>query len=106
MVDASDTLGTERSGKSRQIATAAKRARLPRRKNPYWQGISGGRGGVSLGYRKGRGAGIWVVKVVIDRERTEERLGVADDEGAGGDALSFPAGVSAALRWGRQQVVI
>jgi len=106
MVDASDNLGTARAGNVRQIDTAAKRARLPRRKNPYWQGISGGRGGVSLGYRKGRGVGIWVVKVVIDRERTEERLGAADDEGAGTDALSFPAAVSAALQWGKQQVAI
>jgi integrase len=106
MVDAGDNLGTVRAGNVRQIDTAAKRARLSQRKNPYWQGISGGRGGVSLGYRKGRGAGIWVVKVVIDRERTEERLGVADDEGAGTDALNFPAAVSAALQWGRQQVAI
>jgi len=106
MVDASDNLGTARAGNVRQIDTAAKRARLPRRKNPYWQGISGGRRGVSLGYRKGRGVGIWVVKVVIDRERTEERLGAADDEGAGTDASSFPAAVSAALQWGRQQVAI
>ena len=68
--------------KTRQIDTPAKRARLSRRKNPYWQGVSRGRGGVSLGYRKGRSAGTWVMKVVIDGERTEERLAEADDEGA------------------------
>ena len=33
--------------KAREIDTAAKRARLAPRKNPYWRGIAGGRGGVS-----------------------------------------------------------
>jgi len=106
MTDANNPLGTVRSEKVRQIDTPAKRSRLPLRKNPYWQGISGGRGGVSLGYRRGRGVGTWVVKVVIDGERSEERLGVADDEGAGAEALSFPAAVSAALQWGKQQFAI
>jgi len=106
MIDPGDSTGTARAGKARQIDTAAKRARLPQRKNPYWHGISGGRGGVSLGYRRGRGAGTWVVKVVIDGERTEERLGAADDEGAGVEALSFPAAVAAALQWGKQQFAI
>ncbi len=106
MVDVSDSIEIPRAGKVRQIDTAAKRARLPRRKNPYWHGISGGRGGVSLGYRRGRGVGTWVVKVVIDGERREERLGVADDEGAGAEALSFPPAVAAALQWGKQQFAI
>jgi integrase len=107
MTDASNTLGTARPDKAaRQIDTPAKRIRLSRRKNPYWQGVSGGRGGVSLGYRRGHGVGTWVVKVVIDGARTEERLGVADDDGAGNEALSFPAAVSAALQWGEQQFAI
>lgn len=97
---------TPRGGKNHQIDTAAKRAKLSPRKNPYWHGIAGGRGGVSLGYRKGRGGGIWVVKVVIDRERTEEKLGAADDDGALPEALSFPAAVAAALAWGKRQFSI
>jgi hypothetical protein len=58
------------------IDSSAKRAKLPARKNPYWQGISGSRGGVSLGYRKAsRGAGAWIVKIALDGVRCEERLG-------------------------------
>ena len=51
MTDVIETPG-KRAGKIREIDTTAKRAKLPARKNPYWQGISGGRGGVSLGYRR------------------------------------------------------
>ncbi|MGB3045020.1 MAG: integrase [Xanthobacteraceae bacterium] len=93
--------------KTREIDTVAKRAKLPARKNPYWAGISGGRGGVSLGYRKGAGGGVWVVKIVIDGQRTEERLGLAaDEENASAGCLSFPAAVSAALDWSKQQIAI
>lgn len=106
MSEASKNAGMPRGGTTAQIDTAAKRAKLAPRKNPYWHGIAGGRGGVSLGYRKGRTGGIWVVKVVIDRERTEERLGEADDAGALPGTLSFPAAVAAALAWGKQQFSI
>lgn len=90
-----------------QVDTPAKRAKLPPRKNPYWVGVSGGRGGVSLGYRKGKGVSVWVVKVVIDGDRIEERLGsVADGDGGADEALTYTAAVSAALTWGRQQASI
>lgn len=93
--------------KVREIDTAAKRAKLPARKNPYWSGISGGRGGVSLGYRKGAGGGVWVAKIVIDGRRTEERLGLAaDEENAPPGCMSFPTAVSAALDWSKQQIAI
>ncbi|GJD44220.1 hypothetical protein AFCDBAGC_2086 [Methylobacterium cerastii] len=85
------------------IDTAAKRGKLPARKNPYWQGVSGGRGGVSLGYRKpARGAGSWVAKLVIDGKRVEERLAPADDAKADTDAISYPAAVTASLAWARE----
>ncbi len=87
-----------------EIDTIPKRARLPTRKNPYWQGVSGGRGGVSLGYRRGAtGPGSWVAKIVVDGRRIEERLGVADDDGADGGALGYKAAVTAALAWSQQQ---
>jgi len=106
MTDAVETPG-KRAGKIREIDTVAKRAKLPARKNPYWQGISGGRGGVSLGYRKGVAGGVWVVKIVIDGQRTEERLGVAaDEESPPNGSLSYPAAVSAALEWSKQQIAI
>lgn len=83
--------------------TVAKRGRLASQRNPYWAGVSGGRGGVSLGYRKPtRGPGTWVGKLVIDGARREEKLGEADDAGASGAALDYPKAVTAALTWARQ----
>tara|TARA_R100000365_G_scaffold3263_1_gene10423 strand:+ start:744 stop:1991 length:1248 start_codon:yes stop_codon:yes gene_type:complete len=77
---------------------------LEPRKNPYWVGVSGGRGGVSLGYRKpARGPGSWVAKVVLEGNRVEERLGSADDEGAAHGALTYRMAVADVLEWGRQQ---
>lgn len=106
MTDVIETSG-KRAGKIREIDTVAKRARLPARKNPYWHGVSGGRGGVSLGYRKGAAGGVWVVKIVVDGQRTEERLGAAaDEETPPAGSLSFPAAVSAALEWSKQQIAI
>lgn len=85
--------------------SVAKRVRLPSAKNPRWQGVSGGRGGVSLGYRKpARGPGTWIVKPVIDGNRVEQRLAQADDPGSDPDALSYPAAVTAAIDWARAQV--
>lgn len=87
------------------IDTAAKRAKLKPRKNPYWYGVSGGRGGLSLGYRKSeRRSGRWVAKIVVGGRRVEERVGAADDEPVAGNALSFAAAVAAALDWGRRQM--
>ncbi|MFZ2160463.1 MAG: integrase [Bradyrhizobium sp.] len=106
MTDVIETPG-KRADKIREIDTVAKRAKLPARKNPYWHGVSGGRGGVSLGYRKGAAGGVWVVKIVIDGQRTEERLGAAaDEETPPAGSLSFPAAVSAALDWSKQQIAI
>ena len=86
------------------IDTSSKRARLEARKNPYWVGVSGGRGGISIGYRKGsKGAGKWIAKVVVDRQRIEERIGIADDENAPPGALSYRTAVATALEWGSRQ---
>ncbi|RUT34542.1 integrase [Arsenicitalea aurantiaca] len=87
-----------------EIDTIAKRAKLAPRKNPYWHGVSGGRGGVSLGYRKGaKGPGVWIAKIVLEKRRLEERLGHADDEGAPPGALKYRAAVAAALDWSQRQ---
>ena len=87
------------------IDTAAKRAKLKPRKNPYWHGVSGGRGGLSLGYRKGgKRAGRWVAKIVLDGHRIEEAIGTADDEPAADNAISYAAAVAAALEWAKRQV--
>lgn len=85
------------------IDTAAKRAKLPFQRNPYWQGVSGGRGGVSLGYRPARrGPGSWAAKLVSDGVRREERIAQADDAGATPDALDYPKAVAEALAWARR----
>jgi integrase len=89
------------------IDSAAKRAKLKPGKNPYWHGVSGGRGGVSLGYRKPlRGPGAWVAKTVIDKARFEDRIGDADDEGCGGGALSYVDAVGRALDWAKRQQAV
>ncbi len=87
------------------IDTPAKRSRLRPRKNPYWLGISGGRGGLSLGFRRTiKGEGIWVAKIVIEGQRIEERIGTADGDQALPGALSFTGATEAVLAWGKQQV--
>lgn len=86
------------------IDTAAKRSKLSPRKNPYWQGVSGGRGGVSLGFRKGEnGPGSWIAKIVLDGSRFEERLGFAESDNAPSNTLTYASAVTAALEWGRRQ---
>jgi hypothetical protein len=84
--------------------TGAKRSRLRPRKNPYWVGISGGRGGLSLGFRRTvKGEGVWVAKIVIDGRRIEESIGTPDGDGTVPGGLSFPSAVEVALGWGRRQ---
>lgn len=90
--------------KSFEIDTPAKRSRLAPRRNPYWANVGGGRGGVSLGYRRplaGRGA--WIAKTTAGGGRAEERLGFADDEAGDLDSLSFKGAVAAAIDWSSRQ---
>jgi integrase len=90
-----------------EIDTAPKRSRLEARKNPYWQSVGGGRGGVTLGYRKPRrGPGKWSAKLVLESVRLEEVIGTADDDDSVEGALDFPAAVVAALNWARRQTEI
>lgn len=87
-----------------EIDTSAKRSRLAVRKNPYWCGVGGGRGGVSLGYRRRQAeAGTWVAKIVVDGKRAEERIGIADDASAPPDAIGYRAAVALALEWSVRQ---
>lgn len=91
-----------------EIDTAAKRARLPARKNPYWRGIAGGRSGVSLGYRKRTdGAGAWIAKVVAAGQRAEARIGPADDEPVVPGAIGYRTAVAKAIEWSvREQAAL
>ena len=95
---------TKKPTTGNQIDTAPKRRQLAPRPNPYWVGLSGGRGGVSLGYRKPtKGTGAWIVKMVMDKKRIEERLANADDDGAPADALPYRDATARALEWAEQK---
>jgi integrase len=85
--------------------TPAKRVRLKPRKNPYWFGVSGGRGGLSLGFRRTvKGEGVWVAKIVLEGQRIEERVGTPDGGKTLPGVLSFARATEATLNWGNQQV--
>jgi hypothetical protein len=85
------------------IDTPAKRARLAPRRNPYWKSIGGGRGGVSLGYRRAeRGCGAWIAKTVLRGKRAEEKVADADDTGIVG-GIDYKAAVARALEWSSRQ---
>ncbi len=58
------------------IMTRASRERLPVRADPYWRRIDAG---VALGYRKGKTAANWVVRVSVDGKYLERAIGRADD---------------------------
>jgi hypothetical protein len=82
---------------SSDFDTPAKRFRLKPRKNPYWFGVSGGRGGLSLGFRRTvKGEGVWVAKIVLDGQRIEERVGTPDGDRALPGSLSFARATEAA----------
>ena len=88
-----------------EIDTAAKRRRLEPRRNPFWISVAGGRGGLSLGYRRqAQGPGSWVAKMVAAGRRIEERLGQADDDRCDDDALSYKVALAAALEWANRQI--
>jgi integrase len=89
-----------------KIDTPAKRSRLAPRRNPYWKSIAGGRGGVSLGYRRPeRGIGAWIAKTVLQGKRAEEKIGDADDApGKGG--VDYKTAVAKALEWSSRQHIV
>lgn len=85
------------------VDSVAKRARLPARKDPYWQPVGPQRGGVSLGYRKpSRGPGSWIVRLIVHKKRVEVRLGSADDPGSASEALNYAQACSKALVEGKR----
>lgn len=94
-------------GNGTGIDSPAKRRRLEARKNPHWVGIAGGRGGVSLGYRKtsDAGSGTWIAKIVLDGKRKEERLGPADDTPGVKGGLTYSQAAAMAHEWARERAV-
>mgnify|MGYP001129901950 CR=1 FL=1 len=59
---------------------------------------------MSLGYRKpAKGPGTWIAKVVVDGSRTEEKIAIADDDGAPSGSLNYKSAVIAAIGWSNRQ---
>lgn len=100
-----DTGASRLSRRTVALDTVVKRAKLAPGRNPHWVPVAGARGGLSLGYRRtSEGPGTWIVRLIADKRRFEERIGPADDRGAGSDALGYPQAIAAALAWGQRKV--
>ncbi len=67
------SVGHRRGSMAWEIDTAAKRVRLAVRKNPYWRSVGGGRGAVSLGYRR-LSARAFVVYEPLNVRRTRSAI--------------------------------
>lgn len=65
-----------RTTEDAKITTKAERERLAPRHEPYWRTIEGG---LALGYRKGPGGGVWVVRRREAGGYRKSALGRADD---------------------------
>src|SRR3712207_4030601 len=66
-----------RTVRNAKIDTRSSRARLTRRREPYWTVISAG---CAVGYRKGIKGGTWVARFrADDGQQHYESLGAADD---------------------------
>lgn len=73
--------------RSSKLETRSARLRLAIRKKPYFVKIARG---LSLGYRRTKTAGTWVVRVTRDNSDWTQALGKADDhEEAGTDIWTF-----------------
>jgi integrase len=73
--------------RSPKLETRSARLRLPVRGKPYFIRLARG---LSLGYRRTKTAGTWVVRVMLDGSDWTDRLGTADDhEDAGPGILTY-----------------
>jgi integrase len=88
-----------RTVRNPKIDTRTARAKLPKRREPYWTVISAGH---SLGYRRGAKGGTWIAKFRgEDGKRHLEALGAADDaaDADGRDVLDFARAQAKARDW-------
>jgi integrase len=88
-----------RTVRNPKIDTRSARAKLPRRREPYWTVISAGQ---SLGYRRGANGGSWIAKFRgEDSKRHLEALGAADDalDANGLNAFNFAQAQAMARDW-------
>jgi integrase len=88
-----------RTVRNPKIDTRSARAKLPKRREPYWTVISAGH---ALGYRHGAKGGTWIAKFRgEDGKRHIEALGAADDasDANGLDVFSFAQAQTKARAW-------
>ncbi len=85
----------------RIIETKTARSKLPISKVPIFERLGQG---VSIGYRRNAGAGVWIVRLADGkRGKTEKRLALADDAAPadGRAVMDYQEAVEAARRLGR-----
>jgi integrase len=88
-----------RTVRNPKIDTRSARAKLPKRREPFWTVISAGH---ALGYRHGAKGGTWIAKFRgEDGKRHIEALGAADDasDANGLDVFSFAQAQQRARAW-------
>lgn len=91
-----------RSPAEHNLQTAASRARLPARSEPYWRQIVPG---LFVGYRKGKRAAAWIARRRQGDTYLEERIGSPDDTAAadGDVVLSYAQAVARAQAVAQQE---
>jgi integrase len=88
-----------RTVRNPKIDSRSARAKLPKRREPYWTVISAGH---ALGYRRGANGGTWIAKFRSeDGKRHLEALGAADDaaDANGLDVFRFAQAQAKARAW-------
>lgn len=90
-----------RSARSTKLDTRSARAKLPRRREPYWAALAPGH---ALGFRVGRQGGTWIARLYVagaDPATRFQALGAADDtlEANGTEVLTFAQAQEKARRW-------
>lgn len=91
------------TAKTTRINSRTARARLPVRREPYWQVVSAG---CAIGYRRGKKGGTWVARFRDDTGKQNYlSLGAADDniEADGTSCLSFDQAQAKGKRFFRVQ---
>lgn len=83
------------------LSTRAARERLAERHGPYWRGMGAG---AAIGYRKGKGAGMWLVRVADPSAGGGYRqaaIGRADDtlKADGAEVFAYPQAEARARDW-------
>jgi integrase len=86
-----------RQHRSARLQTRDARSKLAMRREPYWHDIERGR---SIGYRRGRKNGAWVLREYVGETYRFRRLGRADDlnDADGTTILSFTDAVRISLQ--------